>query len=214
MSKPRPRSIVDLDEDDIRQALDPEPPASDVPAVDFGLRFPPDLQFRHAGVLIPFIRSERGWEVLFTRRTDLVQDHKGQVSFPGGSAEPADAHPAETALREAWEEIGLPPEGVRVLGYLEPMISRGGFRITPVVGVIPWPFQMALSADEVSRVFTIPLSWLADPANYTERVITDGEVVHKIPVIFYELYDGEMLWGISGRIMVTLIERLRALVTK
>jgi 8-oxo-dGTP pyrophosphatase MutT (NUDIX family) len=205
-----PGSIADLGEEAIRQALFAEAPSGDARAVDFGLHFPPDLQFRRAGVLIPFIYTEHGWEVLFTRRTDLVQDHKGQVSFPGGAEEPEDATPAHTALREAWEEIGLPPQGVRILGFMEPMISRGGFRITPVVGVIPWPFPMIISELEVSRVFTIPLRWLADPAHYTERIISDGEVVRNIPVIYYELYDGEMLWGISGRIMVSLIDRLLA----
>ncbi len=198
----------DLTETGIRGALLPEPPVG-YPAVDFGLHFPEDFQMRQAAVLIPFIRTPAGWDVLFTRRTDLVQDHKGQVAFPGGAVERVDAGPADTALREAWEEIGLPPDGVQVLGYMQPMLSRGGFRITPVVGVIPWPFEITISPDEVSRVFTIPLDWLADPGNFTERRITDGAVVRNVPVIFYNPYDGELLWGISARITVTLVEMLK-----
>jgi 8-oxo-dGTP pyrophosphatase MutT (NUDIX family) len=201
------RSWADLTEAEIRSALLAEPPF-DHPTIDFGLRFPPEFTLREAAVLVPFIQTPNGWEVLLTRRTEIVQDHKGQVSFPGGGVEPGDAGPADTALREAWEEIGLPQDEVRVLGYLQPMMSRGGFRIIPVVGAIPWPFPVILSEEEVSRVFTIPLAWLADPANYEERIYTDGEIVRNIPVIFYHEYDGEVLWGISGRITVSLIERL------
>ena len=197
-----------LDEADLRKALSPEPHPLEGPAIDFGLRFPPGSLMRSASVLIPFLRVDSHWEILFTRRTDLVQDHKGQVSFPGGGVEPEDRSPAETALREAREEIGLDPDRVKILGYMDPMISRGGFRIDPVVGLIPWPFPLILSEAEVSRVFTIPLAWLADPENYEERRITDGEIVRNIPVIFYREYRGELLWGISGRITVMLIDRL------
>ena len=203
-----------LTEKDIREVLLAEPHPPHLPAVDFGLRFPPDTRLRTAAVLIPFLRVDGHWEILFTRRTDLVQDHKGQVAFPGGGVETIDRTPAETALRETQEEIGLDPGLVNILGYLEPMLSRGGFRINPVVGSIPWPFPIIASENEVSRVFTIPLTWLADPANYEERRITDGEVVRNIPVVFYREFDGETLWGISGRITVSRMERLVSLIQK
>jgi 8-oxo-dGTP pyrophosphatase MutT (NUDIX family) len=205
---PGKSSLTNLQVEDIQAALHPEPFSPEHPAIDFGLQFPADLKFRSAAVLIPFIRTEASWDILFTRRTDLVQDHKGQVAFPGGAEEAVDAGPADTALREAWEEIGLVPGQVKILGYLEPMISRGGYRITPVVGVIDWPFELKLSESEVSQVFTIPLDWLAETTHFTERRMSDGETMRNVPVIFYQPFDGELLWGISARITLTLIERL------
>ncbi|MFH1906045.1 MAG: CoA pyrophosphatase, partial [Chloroflexota bacterium] len=143
----------------------------------------------------------------FTRRTNDVEHHKGQVSFPGGGCDAQDATPEQTALREAYEEIGLEPGDVRLLGRLNEMVTITRFRVTPVVGVIPWPYDFRLSAVEVERVFSIPLTWLAQPVNWEEHNITplvtaqvqvDGEP-RSFPVISYHPYDGEILWGASAR---------------
>src|SRR5512137_1302809 len=113
-----------------------------------------------AAVLIPLVRWMDEWQLVFTRRTETVEQHKGQVSFPGGGCDALESTPEATALREAWEEIGLQPGDVRLLGRLTDLITITGYRVTPVVGVIPWPYQLRLEPAEVGRVFTIPLLWL------------------------------------------------------
>ena len=107
-----------------------------------------------AAVLIPLAWFEDEWHLLYTRRTDKVETHKGQVSFPGGACDPGEETPEQTALREADEEIGMHPQDVRVLGRLAPMITITSFRVTPVVGVVKWPYAFRVENAEVARVFT------------------------------------------------------------
>lgn len=163
--------------------------------------------WKRAAVLVPLVATADGWHLLFIKRSDTVQDHKGQVAFPGGAVEPGDKDLETTALRETQEEIGLAPEGVEVLGRLPDFLTITNFWITPVVGKIQWPFVMKLSAEEVSRVFTMPLCWLADPANREERLwrFPDGRSDR---VIFFAPYEGEQLWGATARMTVTLLNIL------
>jgi 8-oxo-dGTP pyrophosphatase MutT (NUDIX family) len=165
------------------------------------------IDYRPAAVLVPFLRDAGSWSLLFTRRTEIVQSHKGQVSFPGGAAEAGDSSPEATALREAEEEIGLHPRDVKILGRLAPLPTISRFVITPVLGCIPWPYEFTLSTSEVSRVFTIPLAWLADPGNWEirPRVLPSGVTED---IIYYRLYAEELLWGISARITRELLETL------
>jgi 8-oxo-dGTP pyrophosphatase MutT (NUDIX family) len=165
--------------------------------------------FRPAAVLIPLLWENSGWSLLFTRRTETVQSHKGQVSFPGGASDPEDISPEATAMREAYEEIGLRPEDVTILGRLEHMITVSRFIITPVLARIPWPYAFQLSSEEVSHIFTIPLAWLADPSHWEERprILPSGK---EEKVVVYQPYAGEVLWGISGRITVELLASLQA----
>jgi len=160
-----------------------------------------------AAVLMPLAWREDEWHLLFTRRTNDVEHHKGQVSFPGGGCDAQDATPEQTALREAYEEIELEPGDVRLLGRLNEMVTITRFRVTPVIGIIPWPYDFRLSAAEVERVFSIPLTWLAQPANWeahyftpivTAQVQADG-APRSFPVISYHPYAGENLWGASAR---------------
>lgn len=164
---------------------------------------------RPAAVLIPFLRQENEWHVLFTRRHAGLAEHSGQVAFPGGRAEPDDPDPETTALREAKEEIGLRPEDVQVLGRLNDFVTITNYRVTPVVGVMPWPYPLVLNPEEVSRVFTIPLRWLADPAHRKERPRALPAPLAKVNVIYFDLYDGELLWGVSARFTVALLEVLK-----
>jgi 8-oxo-dGTP pyrophosphatase MutT (NUDIX family) len=177
--------------------------------------YPPELVSpsgdgpRPSAVLIPLLREDGQWRILFTRRTDHLADHSGQVAFPGGRSEPGDASPEDTALREAYEEIGLAPEKVRILGRTDSFITITNYCVTPVVGLIDWPFEIKLDLNEVSRVFTIPLSWLEDRRNYEilERKLPDP--YPPVGVIYFEPYEEEILWGVSAQIMLNLLDILR-----
>ncbi len=157
-----------------------------------------------AAVLIPLLWHEGEWHLLYTRRTDRVESHKGQVSFPGGACDEGETTPEQTALREADEEIGLDPGDVKVLGRLSTMITITYLRVTPVVGVIKWPAVFKVGEHEVARIFTIPLGWLANPLNrwQFERPGTDRTL------IAYHPYDGELLWGATARMTVDFLKVL------
>jgi 8-oxo-dGTP pyrophosphatase MutT (NUDIX family) len=155
-----------------------------------------------AAVLIPLVWQAEEWHVLFTRRTDRVESHKGQVSFPGGACDEGETTAEETALREAEEEIGIPPRDVRVLGRLSNLITITYFRVTPVVGVIRWPAVFRVGEHEVARIFTIPLAWLANPSNRWQfEVPGTGR-----SLIAYHPYDGELLWGATARMTVDFLK--------
>ncbi|CAG0911943.1 unnamed protein product, partial [Cyprideis torosa] len=130
----------------------------------------PEHNYRQAGVLIPFIRVDERWHLLYICRADAAGDrHSGQVAFAGGKHEQHDADLFDTALREAHEEIGIAPQDVSILGQLSHHHSISNFQITPVVGHVPWPYALTLQTSEVKRAFSIPLHWLADPANHEIR---------------------------------------------
>ncbi len=164
---------------------------------------------RPAAVLIPFLKLSGQWHILFTRRTESVADHKGQVAFPGGGADPGDPSPVDTALREAREEIGLEPADVRILGRLQELPTISNYCVTPIVGAIPWPYPLRLETGEVGRAFVIPLAWLADPSHHETRSRTLPGRHVQIPVIYFQPYDGELLWGVSAQITVNLLAALR-----
>lgn len=157
-----------------------------------------------AAVLVPLLRQDDAWHLLYTRRTDLVESHKGQVSFPGGACDDGETTPEQTALREAEEELGLDPRQVRVLGRLNSMLTITSYRVTPVVGVIPWPTVFRPAQAEVARVFTIPLAWLAERSNRWEFNMFGRD--HS--VIVYHPFNGEILWGATARMTVDFLEIL------
>lgn len=129
----------------------------------------------HASVLVPLTQREEGLAVLLTQRTDHLHDHPGQVSFPGGRAEPEDADAVATALREAEEEIGLRPSYVDVIGQLPTYTTGTGFIVTPVVGVLQPGYSLMPDPFEVAEVFEVPLSFLMNPANHRwHSVETEG----------------------------------------
>jgi 8-oxo-dGTP pyrophosphatase MutT (NUDIX family) len=162
------------------------------------------MNLKCAAVLIPLAWHENEWHLLYTRRTDRVESHKGQVSFPGGACEEGETTPEQTALREADEEIGVNPGDVKVLGRLATLITITYFRVTPVVGVIRWPAVFKVGEHEVARIFTIPLGWLANPSNrwQFDRPGTDRSL------IAYHPYDGELLWGATARMTVDFLKVL------
>jgi len=159
---------------------------------------------RKAAVLMPLLWDGREWHLLFIRRSVEVQDHKGQVAFPGGSIEVEDANATVAALRETWEEIGLPAESIRILGQLSGRNTITHYYITPIVGAIPWPFPIRMQTSEVSRVFTIPLNWLANPENHSLKEVIRPNGARET-VYYFEEYDGELLWGITAAMTLHLL---------
>jgi len=201
-------NIINLSTEEISSRLSK---ASDIPS---DRAFPSGIinhDPRPAAVLIPFLHKEGEWHVLFTLRTDTLPEHSGQVAFPGGRTDPQDSSPISTALREAHEEINLKPDVVEILGNLKRLPTITNYCITPVVGVIPWPYEFSLKKEEVSKIFTIPLKWLSDPNNH-EIQQRNLQIPNKsIPVIYFKQYDGELLWGVSAHITINLLKTLNLL---
>jgi len=163
-----------------------------------------------AAVLIPLYQDDGDWKLLFTRRTDSVDTHAGQVSFPGGQIEDSDVSIMATALREAQEEIGLNPEDVETLGQLNPLFTVTQFLVTPVVGVIPWPYPLRTSPTEVARTFGVPIRWLADPGNLEVKEREPLVPGRSIRVYYFKEFEGETIWGVTARITVNLLQMLDA----
>jgi 8-oxo-dGTP pyrophosphatase MutT (NUDIX family) len=157
-----------------------------------------------AAVLIPVVLHEE-LTVLFTQRTAHLKSHAGQVSFPGGRAEPGDASAEYTALREAEEEIGLPRERVEVLGRLPEYRTRTGFRVTPVIGVVAPPLALAPDPREVESVFEVPLAFLLEERN-RERRTREFQGL-QVGYYVYE-YQGHVIWGATAGMLVNLHKML------
>jgi 8-oxo-dGTP pyrophosphatase MutT (NUDIX family) len=168
----------------------------------------PEWQAQPAAILIPLYRERDIWHLLFTRRTDIVDSHKGQVSFPGGLIEPQDQTPVLAALREAEEELSLRRQDVRVLGAMDTHLTVTNFAISPVVGIIPWPYPLQINEAEVALAFGVPLTWLADPAN----IQAEHQITHRsgtdLTVYYFKPYNGEVIWGATARITLDFIHIL------
>jgi 8-oxo-dGTP pyrophosphatase MutT (NUDIX family) len=156
-----------------------------------------------AAVLVPLLCKEGEWHVLVTQRTQIVEHHKGQMSFPGGACDPDDADAMATALRETYEEIGVPPEEVEVLGALDDFQTVTSFAVTPYVGVIPHPFPYRLNNDEVEAVVEVPLSFLRDPSHLRmEPMEHEGRVLE---VLFWD-FGRYTIWGATARMLKSFLE--------
>lgn len=161
-----------------------------------------------AAVLVPLFRSDRGIEVLFTRRTDTVLTHKGQISFPGGQREPSDGSLRETALRESHEEIGLEPSRVTILGELDDMFtSVSGFVVTPVVGLVDAALDdLTLAPAEVKSVFTVALDLLSDERLHTTEAREHEGSSYRI---HYYRAGNDVIWGVTGYIVHQFLQAWR-----
>jgi 8-oxo-dGTP pyrophosphatase MutT (NUDIX family) len=167
----------------------------------------PPAGFRNAAVLVPLQRDSGAWRVLYTVRSERLGEHRGEIAFPGSQPEAGDAGPLQTALREACEEVGIDPRDVEPLGILDPVDTGTGFRIRPVVGVIAEGAAVRPSLPEVSGVFRVPLDWLQTAGR------REGQPVHPPAgdkrAIFFEDFNGRVIWGATARITVQLLDLLR-----
>jgi 8-oxo-dGTP pyrophosphatase MutT (NUDIX family) len=158
-----------------------------------------------AAVLVPIVDHPSGLTVIFTKRTSHLKAHSGQVSFPGGRAEPEDPTPEFTALREAQEEIGLAVETVEVLARLPDYRTRTGFRVTPVVGVITPPLALTPDPREVEEVFEVPLAFLLDPANHRRET---RELQGRTVGYYVMRYGTHIIWGATAGMLMNLYRHL------
>ena len=160
---------------------------------------------RDAAVLVPLVEREPELTVLLTERTAHLAAHAGQISFPGGGVEPGDDDDVAAALRETDEEIGLPPERIDVFGRLDTYVTRTGFRIAPIVGLVRPPFTLKPDANEVADIFEVPLSFILDPANLQRH----SRVFQGRQRYFYAYpFEGRYIWGATAGMLRNLCEAL------
>jgi 8-oxo-dGTP pyrophosphatase MutT (NUDIX family) len=193
---------MNLDLAGLRERLQRTPPAFSVYGDDGVGR--ESAAATPAAVLVPVV-AHAELTVLFTLRTSHLKAHSGQVSFPGGRAEPHDPTPEFTALREAQEEIGLPPERVEVLARLPDYVTRTAFRVTPVVGLLTPPLELRPDPREVEEVFEVPLAFLLDPRNHHRRT----REIQGRTTAFYEMtYQERTIWGATAGMLLNLYRLL------
>ncbi len=160
--------------------------------------------YRHAAVLVPLLLDQEHCCVLFTKRTEMVDQHKGQISFPGGAVDETDSSVEHTALREAEEEIGLRPSEVLVLGRLDDTLTIvSNYIIHPVVGVVPNDYEYQLNSFEVDKILKVPLAQFRSCSTEEEGRFTYLGTTYATPC--YK-YDGEVIWGATARIMTNFME--------
>jgi len=163
--------------------------------------FRPKPDNREAAVLVPIVKHEDELTVLFTKRTDHLNHHPGQISFPGGHTEEEDESAEHAALRETFEEVGLPEEYIQVIGRLNDYVTRTGFRVTPIVALIDAPYPTDPDDHEVAEVFEVPLSFLMDELNHQKCTrIFAGQKRH-----FWAMpYDDYYIWGATAGMLKNL----------
>ena len=191
--------------DGIARALSRPPAGSSDYDLDPAARPRTAPRLRPASVLAPLVERGSGLSVLLTRRAARLAQHPGQVAFPGGKQDPADADALAAALREAEEEIGLPPTSVQVLGAFDPHETVTHFLVTPFVGLVTGPFTPRLDRSEVDELFEVPLAFALDPANlqvHRRRWGGQWRQYYAIP------YGPHYIWGATARILKTLADRL------
>lgn len=166
---------------------------------------------KNAAVLIPLVHHESQWQILFIRRAKNTRDrHSGQVAFPGGRLELSDPSHEAAALRETHEEIGVHPDRVKLLGKIPPYITVSHYEVTPIIGIVSWPTSLSLQSSEVARAFLIPLNWLKNEDNFSFRARKemDSQSAKRHPIVVYNEFDGETLWGATARMTLNFIKAL------
>ena len=154
-----------------------------------------DVPYREAAVLIPIFYKNRTAHLLFTKRTDKVEHHKGQISFPGGVKDPGDKDLMQTALRETEEEMGIAPDDVTILGKTDTFLTNTNYLVTPYVGYFAYPYDYHINYDEISRVIEVPVAHLLTPEIFETRIMKRDGFTWRVH--FYQ-YQEESIWGVTG----------------
>jgi len=189
-----------------RRSQDANPPADGRGDHDLNPGFYPERALVPAAVLIPLVAHASGLNILLTLRTLHLTDHAGQIAFPGGRVDTGDADECAAALREAQEEVGLDPALVRILGRLDTYVTRTGFRVEPIIGLLQPPLSLRPDPHEVAEIFEVPLDFLIDPANRRResRVFEGSERFYwAIP------WQNRYIWGATAGMLVNLADVLR-----
>jgi len=163
-------------------------------------------EFRPAAVLVPLFWQDNEIHILLTKRSENLKHHSGQVSFPGGGFDAADMTIRQAAIRETQEETGITAEFIEVVGYLDDIKTISNFYVTPFVGILKDGFSIKINEDEVSEVFSVPLSFFIDEMNCQKQSANyKGENVH------YYVYQHEKytIWGVTAEIIVKLTQKLK-----
>ncbi|MGH3088329.1 MAG: NUDIX hydrolase [Rubrobacteraceae bacterium] len=172
-------------------------------------RVPPDSTFRRAAVLVPVLMELEGPHLVYTVRRSHLNDHAGQISFPGGSIEPGDGSLLETALREAEEEIDLVPDLIEVIGALEDMyIPPSNFLVRPFVGLLPPEAELTIAPDEVEEILTTPLQTLLSPKTFRKTILTRDGRDYEVPFFDVQNHSKPKLWGATAAMTAALLARL------
>ncbi len=158
-----------------------------------------------AGVLIPVIETRAELSVLLTQRAADLKNHPGQVSFPGGRMEEHDADVRVTALRETHEEVGIEPQAVSVIGYLDSMPTITGYAVTPVIGLVEGPAELSIDKTEVEYAFEVPLDFLLDERN--DRPV-EREIEGRRVTMMELHYEGQRIWGVTAMLLHALRKTL------
>lgn len=172
---------------------------------DFDAALRPAGPLVPAAVLVPVVAGASGLSMLLTRRTSHLHVHAGQISFPGGRLESGDPDAVAGALREAEEEIGLSRQAVEVIGRLDTYVTRTGFEVTPVVGLVSPPVDLRPDPFEVAEIFEVPLDFVVDPRNRERRSREFNGVQREFWAIPYRDY---FIWGATAGMIVNLSEVL------
>ena len=159
--------------------------------------------FSHAAVLVPLFKKGKDCHLLFTKRSEEVKYHKGEISFPGGVVDEDDSELISTALREAFEEIGLKESDVQMIGLLDDIVTITKFIVTPIVGLFPYPYPFKVSVAEIAELIEVPLSFLLDENCFSEREIPRGG---REEVIYNYQYGDHNIWGATARILKQFLD--------
>ncbi len=181
------------------------------PSSDFDLNpgvNPPDgVKLRPAAVLITLLASPNGTQVILTKRSSALKHHPGQISFPGGAIDAQDASPADAALREAWEEIGMPVTSAGILGQLPNHQTVTGFQVTPVIVSVRDAFEPKPEPGEVAEVFMVPLNNIVNPAAFQVQSRIWQGVSRRYQTVPYGPY---YIWGATARILKSLADGMHS----
>ncbi|PHM46855.1 CoA pyrophosphatase [Xenorhabdus miraniensis] len=160
---------------------------------------------RNAAVLLPIICKPEP-TLLLTQRSQNLRSHAGQIAFPGGAADPEDRSLIATALREAEEEVNLPQDKVQILGQLAPLDSSGGYRVTPVIGLISTPVSFRTNPAEVAKVFEVPLFDALSLSHYRHLDIKRRNQHHRV---YFYWHQEQMIWGLTAAIIYRLAQQVQ-----